>query len=1299
MIDLLTIRKQLLLLPIIVFSGLCNVLVAQCTADFTFDANGIFYQFTNTASVAETDSIVAYNWDFGDGSTSSDVDPSHVFTFPDSYEVTFSIETREGCTDTASQTVTNCSLGLTAAVGTNCNDGLVDLALSIKDNFNVVEHVDVLLDGQSINPAGYELDQLLNINLKAPGDGAIHTITLQSDYSDECFEEFFFVSEDCSVTCIFSSIAVDVNTDHTIEVRDTTFFPANRIINIGDTVNFDWVAPANSTTSDTTEGPDVWDSGVLFVGSSFQVIPQTIGVKPYYSITRGGPGGEGMSGTIIVNCPPEGIRQIDITVQNNPTSQGGFKVAIDDVFLSGEQYSYDPSGVTSLSIPYPFDGLQHKVSVQDITNPKCNLSQVVSAFDCEGTMPCNVNVSAYQISRCNESNSVSYTVDVNAIGYSSEGFSVLLDGAFTLDTLQVDSTGFATGTYTLLGDGLSHSITVRDLGTNNCSDVAMLTVSDCDAPCNLSDLTLLSATQPPLELNINNTGISDGQVAIPSKQGILLRWTTDRVYGIRGTDSTTDSILWDSGLKTNGEIFITPILTEPTIDYEIYDRAGGIVTTNQFVTLEPCDDGLVPIFVSFIDENGSSGGYNIIVDGEPITDMDYYYLNGNRNYAAFSLLGDDTTHTVTVQDKTDPSCSISSDILLRLCNEFECKLQLSIPEPDTCFNDDRVLLSLNVVNTNPLPRGFRITRNGTPIFEMPEPYQSDSLSVVLDTVFANGDTFDYIVTDDLNETCTDTFSITPEPCVTNCVLSGLSLQLVDEAYLAANPNTPAQFVGCQSDTTHFVAVSFTERYSDGSQYTIYVDEVLFASPIYAPGDGANLAFVPVFADSIGHLIRVTDQLSGICTVQDSVHMPKCFTECIYEVQGLAFADCQDESSKLDIYLNRTAPSGALAITENGTTVVPTVIGDTVQLQVIGDGLPRQYIISEVDNPLCTDTINTTAPYCLNCDLSYELTQLDSCANGDLVSYSLSLSTIAAQQISITVGADTDTVPTAVDYLFDVVADGSAKVVTLSSLTDIFCSESFEILTEDCSPIICEADFTIEENGNTYTFVDASVTSEPIVSQSWQIEGGITVMNTASFTFVFDTTGIYTVCHSIETDSCTDVICKQISVNPCNDLMASFTLTQDGDVYSFVSTSTGSIDSLVYLYGDGNSSSEPSNMHTYAENGTYEVCLEVYDLVNMCSDEQCQELDFISSNQDPAGNETVRVYPNPAGVGSKMHIESSASITGYALYGGDGKLIQSADTFGPVDRLSFIVQEMPQGQIGIVHVKTAKGTFTRKIIVN
>ena len=58
-------------------------LIAQCTADFSYSQNGDTIVFNDLSSVNpawSTNYSVSWQWDFGDGNTSTLQNPSHVFS-------------------------------------------------------------------------------------------------------------------------------------------------------------------------------------------------------------------------------------------------------------------------------------------------------------------------------------------------------------------------------------------------------------------------------------------------------------------------------------------------------------------------------------------------------------------------------------------------------------------------------------------------------------------------------------------------------------------------------------------------------------------------------------------------------------------------------------------------------------------------------------------------------------------------------------------------------------------------------------------------------------------------------------------------------------------------------------------------------------------------------------------------------------------------------------------------------------------------------------------------------------------
>jgi PKD repeat protein len=63
------------------------------------------FQFTNQSTIS-TGSLVSYEWSFGDGASSQRQNPSHQYSSADSFTVSLSVTSDQGCEDTASQPVT-----------------------------------------------------------------------------------------------------------------------------------------------------------------------------------------------------------------------------------------------------------------------------------------------------------------------------------------------------------------------------------------------------------------------------------------------------------------------------------------------------------------------------------------------------------------------------------------------------------------------------------------------------------------------------------------------------------------------------------------------------------------------------------------------------------------------------------------------------------------------------------------------------------------------------------------------------------------------------------------------------------------------------------------------------------------------------------------------------------------------------------------------------------------------------------------------------------------------------------------
>ena len=183
--------------------------------------------------------------------------------------------------------------------------------------------------------------------------------------------------------------------------------------------------------------------------------------------------------------------------------------------------------------------------------------------------------------------------------------------------------------------------------------------------------------------------------------------------------------------------------------------------------------------------------------------------------------------------------------------------------------------------------------------------------------------------------------------------------------------------------------------------------------------------------------------------------------------------------------------------------------------------------------------------------------------------------------------------------------GSDVFVQIIEIITLPLADFFADITEGCDPI--EIDFVNLSSSNSESF-------------SWSFPGGSPPTSTAfEPTIVYETPGTYNVSLTVsnEAGDNTFTITNYITVLP--QPVAEFSYTANGVQVTF--SSIGSMgDTYEWEFGDGQTSTSPNPVHTYATSGTYQVILTV---TNSCGSDVLQQTvtvtgaplaQFISSTQ-------------------------------------------------------------------------------------
>ena len=148
--------------------------------------------------------------------------------------------------------------------------------------------------------------------------------------------------------------------------------------------------------------------------------------------------------------------------------------------------------------------------------------------------------------------------------------------------------------------------------------------------------------------------------------------------------------------------------------------------------------------------------------------------------------------------------------------------------------------------------------------------------------------------------------------------------------------------------------------------------------------------------------------------------------------------------------------------------------------------------------------------------------------------------------------------------------------------------------------------------NTIGFYDVSKNA---VSWLWEFGDG-TTSSQQHPVHTYPNAGTYLACLSIKTlsgDSCS--ICDTVQVNVAPSCQALFKYIAKGAKnVDFIDASTGTNPNTFYAwdFGDGSSSNQQNQNHTYPSNGTYNVCLTISDSSSQCYSTFC-DLVFVSDS--------------------------------------------------------------------------------------
>lgn len=248
-------------------------------------------------------------------------------------------------------------------------------------------------------------------------------------------------------------------------------------------------------------------------------------------------------------------------------------------------------------------------------------------------------------------------------------------------------------------------------------------------------------------------------------------------------------------------------------------------------------------------------------------------------------------------------------------------------------------------------------------------------------------------------------------------------------------------------------------------------------------------------------------------------------------------------------------------------------------------------------------------------------------------------------------------------------------------------------------VVLTADFTsdVQETctNQTVTFTD---NSSGATTWDWDFGEGAnpaTANTQGPHEVVYSTSGSKTVSLTID-QGITQTKTDYITIDP--DAVAGYTWTQQSRTITFTNTSENAA-SYEWDFGDGNTSTETDPVHTYAEDGTYEVKLNAVS--DMCANNEYIEEIVINTVgiSSPRSVSDIRVFPNPGNGIFHVSVPFDLSNVDVNIFDVRGNIVckQCFNQIGQHDEITVGNSELHPG-LYFIEIKSDSHTSRTRLLV-
>lgn len=849
-----------------------------------------------------------------------------------------------------------CNLTASGQITGTCNNNTVAYTVAVNTN-NGGTGCNVSVNNGPVTFYPYT-NGSASFVIHLPGNGMNNVIVIVDNQNAMCSQTLNVITPDCTLPCNFSNIIASPPSGngapsgitHQVLVEDFVFNPVNINISSGDVIVWNWTGNIpHTTTSDTSSGPNSWNSGLIGNGSTYTSPVLSLGEHPYFCIPHGAAGGTGMAGNINVLPPCNVDNKVNVLLSFNAVGYGnaGYNLLVDGI--TNGPFPYAPGTVQNTNILVAGDGATHNITIQDLQNPACLGNTTVTTPDCTPAgASCALTMSSIIAEGCNTDNKVKVRSTVVS-NNSGNSFVVKLDGQL-IDTISYTG-GNTIFDVLVSGDGMNHLILINDINSDSCTAQSSIVTPNCQSPCTINNLVLQFGLPVKRKILVRDFDFFPLVIDANVNDTIEFEWT-GMIPHTATSDIQTNANSFNSGLLGNGNKFIFIPKESGNVSYYClpHGAPNGIGMAGKIVVNNQCIGNNANGQLSF-NYSGQSTGFNIFLDNilHPASPL-APDASGQIN-KQIQVTGDGLNHILKIESFNNANCNASFNYMAPSCgNNNSCNLSIVNPAFTPCSNGE-VELGF-VISSNQANKFVNVYKDNIKLNSSPVKLDEQGSFSYNHKVAANGLTFVIKVVVEGQINCQTSITLTAPNCGVFCLINNLKVvkNHKRKIFVRDFDYLPKEVEILLGDTVNFI---WTGEIPHTVTSDAFTGPNIFSSGLLKKGDEYNLVLKntgnhPYYCIPHGGPNNIG--MAGKIIVKDTCQDDKWATNLLFDVtlgSNLGYNFFIDGVKQNDIPLKYDDPKG-----KNQKIILIT-----------GDGAEHLITLQDLETSYCASTVRAFIPVC------------------------------------------------------------------------------------------------------------------------------------------------------------------------------------------------------------------------------------------------------------------------------------------------------------------------------------------------